>query len=144
MLSMAQTKTVWGLGASYGSLSVDDPKGNTGSDSLFYISGFLSRAVNRNHPSWRYFFELNYRSFELAPSATEIGQDVSSFALSGTLQKGFDVSDALFQVWLGAGASIELNEFENRQKTNASGKLATKYANRSETNYGLLLNTGAS
>lgn len=131
----------FGIGASTGTYSVEDPKGSTDSDSTSSIFGVLTMPVDRNYPLWRYWFELNHRSFELEASQTDIGQKVSSTNINAIVQRGFDVSTQL-RPWIGFGLGAGLNDYEDRYTIDQDGYLKDLYDNRSETDFTGLLNVG--
>lgn len=143
-LTVAATATAdvrFGLGASTGTYSVEDPKGPTDEDSATSIFGAITMPINRNYPLWRYWFELNHRSFELEPSESNIAQKVSSTNFNTIFQRGFNVSSQI-RPWLGVGFGAGLNDYEDRYTIDADGYLKDLYENRSETDITGLLTMG--
>lgn len=137
----AYAETHFGLGAATGTYSVEDPEGPTDEDSTTSVFGVLTMEVDRNYPLWRYWFELNHRSFELEASQTNVAQKVSSTNFNTILQRGFNVSSQV-RPWIGAGLGVGLNDYEDRYTIDQDGYLKELYDNRSETDATGLLNVG--
>ncbi|MBL4866745.1 MAG: hypothetical protein JKY67_10265 [Pseudomonadales bacterium] len=133
----------YGASVNFGNLSVSDPSGSTESKSKLFINGIMTLPMNRNYPNWRYWFDVSYTSFDLEPSITNLGQQVSSFSITSIAQKGFNVSSE-FRPWIGLGLSLSLNDFENRFNIDRDGYIADHFSNRSETNLGAVFNVGLS
>lgn len=134
----------YGITGSFANLSVDDPNGSTDTTSATYLSGVYTMPINRNDPSLRYWFELKYRSFELdssTSSSTQVGQDVTSLSLSATAQKAW-AAQSIGAYWVGLGAELGLDDFENRHTVDSGGFLAQSFPDRSASNLGLIINSG--
>lgn len=141
MSTCAFSDTLFGVGVATGSYSVDDPKGPTDKDSTTSVFGAMAMPINRNYPLWRYWFELNHRSFELEASPSNIGQKVSSTNINAMVQRGFNVSTQL-RPWIGIGLGAGLNDYEDRYTIDQDGYLKDLYENRSATDITGLLNVG--
>ena len=139
--AIVHADTHFALGASTGTYSVEDPEGPTDEDSTTAIFGVLTMEVDRNYPLWRYWFELNHRSFELEASQTNVAQKVSSTNFNAIVQRGFNVSSQV-RPWIGAGLGVGLNDYEDRYIIDQDGYLKDLYDNRSETDMTGLLNVG--
>ena len=136
-------KTRFGASVNFGNLSVEDPNGESESKSELFISGIMTLPMDRNYPEWRYWFDATYKSFELAPSISNIGQQVSSFSISAVAQRGLNVSSE-FRPWLGIGLNLSLDDYENRFLVARDGFISERFSNRSETNLGIVFNVGIS
>lgn len=141
MSTCAFADTLYGLGASTGTYSVEDPEGTTDSDSTTALFGVITLPVDRNYPLWRYWFELNHRSFELEASQTNIAQKVTSTNFNAIVQRGFNISPQI-RPWIGVGLGAGLNDYEDRYTIDQDGYLKDLYDNRSETDITGLLNIG--
>lgn len=137
----AYSEVHFGIGASTGTYSVEDPKGATDSDNTTSVFGVLTMPVDRNYPLWRYWFELNHRSFEVDASQTKIGQKVKSTNINAMIQRGFNVSTQL-RPWFGFGVGAGLNDYEDRYTIDQDGYLKDLYDDRSATDITGLLNVG--
>ena len=139
--SLSHAETRYGLGVSTGNFSVEDPDGGAETVSETVLFGVMTLPVNRNYPLWRYWFEVGYRSFELEPSQTEVGQKVDSIKLDAQFQRGFNVSTH-FRPWVGVGVGVDLSDYADRHTVDQDGYLKDHFSDRSETGIHGLLNAG--
>ena len=140
--STSAADTKFGAGIVKGNYSVEDPDGSTDSASETAVVGVMTLPVNRNFPSWRYWFQLGHNSFSLDSGGSDVGQDVTSTSLEAHIHRGFNVSSE-FKPWLGLGMGASLSDFENRHSVDEDGFLDETFEDRSETNMFLVLNGGA-
>jgi len=131
----------YGIAGNLANLSVEDPNGDTDSTNTSYLSGFVLTPLNRNQPSVRLWYELSYRSFDLDPSTTNIGQEVSSLSLSATIQKGWS-SKMVDAYWVGIGGELNLDDYSKRLTVDSDGFINQQFNDRNETILGVLLNAG--
>jgi len=120
----------------FGIFSIDDPKGDTGTSNAPGAAAFIGYAPNR---LWRGLASLGYQKFSLPYTTTEIGQDVSALHLDLLMQRALPIFKNTS--WIGFGIGIENNKITNRG-TELNNRFVDKYDDRSETNYGLVIDFG--
>ena len=126
----------WGAGISYGSYTVDDPDGNTGSTETAAISLLLNYTLSK---TWRSWMELNYVEFVLPYSEQEIGQDVQAVHLDVLFQRAIPLFDS--SSWLGIGYGIGYNKIVDRS-TSINGVIGDEFEDRKEANHGYIADIG--
>lgn len=137
----AQAEMKFGAGFVAGDYTVQDPEGDTDSADETGVVGIITLPVNRNYPSWRYWFQLGHNSFEYEARTDQVGQEVTYTSLEGQIHLGFNVARE-FKPWIGAGLGASLADYEGRHTIDEDGYLADSFEDRSETNTFLLLNAG--
>jgi len=140
-LSNAETR--FGVGVTQGNYSVEDPDGSADSTTEASIFGVVTMPMSRNWPDYRYWFQVEHKSFELDASTSEVGQDVTSTSLSAIIQRSFSVSSD-FRPWLGLGAGAGINDYDGRHTIDEDGFLKDRFDDRSNTSMYLILNAGIS
>jgi len=132
-----------GVSVSGANYTVNDPDGDANDTSTGYLSGIVTAPISRNHLAWRWWGEVSYRQFTLDPGVNTIGQKVTSFAVSGVAQHGFNVHEH-YRPWIGLGLQAGLNDYKNRHTVDSGGFLDQRYGDRNQTSFNLLLNAGVS
>lgn len=131
----------YGIAVNTDVVSVNDPDGNTDTDTVGYLSAIYTSPVNRNYPYIRMWSQLSYRSFQLDAGNKVVGQSVESLTASSLVQRSFGVS-RYYRPWVGIGLTADIASYQDRQSADSDGFLAATYSDRSETTFSTVLNMG--
>jgi len=128
----------FGVMAGLSRADVDDPEGPTDTKnySRWAALATLPSATNR-----RWMGELFYHRFDTEPSTDTIGNDVTRWGAALSYQARF--RNLPLKPWLGAGASVSRDEFDERVTVDALGFVDQRYPARSDTALGLVLSATA-
>ena len=129
------SESQFGLGASVGSVSIDDPDGSTGSSFVIYPTFLYLLNVSRDT---RFVSDLLYLSYSLDASQSEIGQKVASLSISGVYEWKKRVSRD-FKPWIGVGLGYGSNSSKNRHTVDADGFLDDSFADRNSSGVSVIL-----
>lgn len=113
---------------------IDDPAGPTDAKNYLRLAliGTLPAAKDR-----RWLGEMFYHRFDLEAGTDSIGVDVTRLGAALSYQARF--ADLPLKPWLGTGINVSRDRFEERLTVDASGFVANRYTDRSDTALGLVL-----
>lgn len=121
----------------YGSLSVDDPDGDTDSTTATLpLSAMFFIPSSRDY---RWVVSGFGYDFKLAASPDNIGQEVNGYSLAGWFQRRFRFGRS-FKPWFGLGLQADILDITARHNIDSSGFLTNTYPDRSETGLGMSVN----
>ncbi|MCP3668952.1 MAG: hypothetical protein GY814_00640 [Gammaproteobacteria bacterium] len=123
-------KFTYSVYAKEGGYSVNDPDGNTDSNSAVVPGVKINYDLPRR--GQRIFSYLEYTSFDLDGNNKNIAQDVAGYTFGGGYEYRIPLSRQV-KVWLGAGLSVNSFSFGDRYQTTYDGYLERDFPNRDET-----------
>jgi len=136
-IGMPESTVRIGYGVGLANLSIEDPNGPTASESVF--QPFRIIVTDWFRGDVRYWGEFYYQDATLSASQTSIGQKVNQYGVQLSAQRSFIVN-ARWSPWLGVGIDLSRNDYSSRHTVDADGFLQSRFANRSETDLGLIFN----
>lgn len=125
----------FGVLAGLSRADVDDPDGNTEAKdySRLALIATLPAAKDR-----RWFGELFYHRYDIEAGQNSIGVDVTRLGAALSYQAHF--ATVPLQPWLGIGLNVSRDSFDERLTVDALGFVADRFAARTDTAIGLVLN----
>lgn len=136
-IGMPESTLRVGYGIGLGDLSIDDPNGPTASKRAF--QPFRIIVTDWFRGDIRYWGEFYYQDVTLSASQVSIGQKVNQYGLQLSAQKNFIVNTR-WSPWLGVGVDLSQNKYSSRHTVDGDGFLQSRFADRSETDLGIILN----
>ncbi|MCP4747025.1 MAG: porin family protein [Desulfobacteraceae bacterium] len=127
-IGAADTKV--GILPGFAVLTVEDPDGDTDNESVFVP--FALAMTHDFDSQLRLYSEFAYYDFDLDAGTDKIGQEVSGYQLSASVQRLFKFSHAL-QFYAGFGLAYTNAEFKDRYTVDSDGFLDTRYDDRDES-----------
>ena len=124
----------FGVLAGVSRADVDDPDGATDSKNYSRLAAIATLPASKDA---RWMGELFYHRFDTEPGTDTIGVDVTRWGAALSYQARF--RGLPLKPWLGAGASLSRDEFDERVTVDALGFVDERYPARSDTALGLVL-----
>ena len=135
-VSIADSNIGYHAYSKFGSLTVDEPDGDSPSDA--YFSPGLLVTIPTGSRGSRFFSRVELFDKELEGSSGEVRQDVSGVTFSTGYEKQWVFSKSV-KPWLGAAINLNNHTFENRYVVDSDGFLVSEFDDREETSLGITL-----
>ncbi len=136
--ALADDAMRFGISPSVSGFNLKDPDGPTASGSAFTpLSGLLIATAGRDA---RVLVHVQYDSFSVPASTTDIGEDVKRVGGDVSYQTLFRLSRA-WKPWGGIGLGYTNEQYTTRYTLTPGGHLASQYSDRTVNSVAVVLNT---
>jgi hypothetical protein len=138
--AQAESPFRFGISPSLSVFAINDPIGPTDTHSgITYASALMLVDMGRDS---RLMVNVSHDSFSVAPSVTNIGQDVTSTQVGASYQMVFRVTRG-WKPWFGIGGGYATENYQNRNTLTPGGFkcIGCPYPDRTKDDFYVVLNT---